>query len=84
MKLRILNCDGLHVSDLSPLKGMPLETLDLSGTSRRPDGPRGHETLEQLGLERTTISDLSPLKGMQLTALTVCTTRSPTCRRLRA
>jgi hypothetical protein len=71
MNLRILNCDGLHVSDLSPLKGMPLETLDLTGTKVEDLTALGGMKLEQLGLERSKVSDLSLLKGMKLTALSV-------------
>ena len=56
-----------EVSDLSPLRLLPLRTLDLSGTSVRDlSALRGMTTLAVLNLSTTTITDLSPLQGISL------------------
>jgi serine/threonine protein kinase len=61
---------GTMVADLSPLRGMPLESLDLSGCSDlRSLEPLRGMPLRRLAISRTAVSDLSPLSGMALTSL---------------
>ena len=60
------------VSDLSPLKGMPLTRLYFGfGTPIKDLAPLAGMPLTELCLGGTPVSDLSPLKGMPLTLL-VC------------
>ena len=68
MPLGVLLLAGCkEVSDLSPLRHLPLRTLDLSGTSVRDlSALRGMTTLAVLNLSNTTITDLSPLHGNSL------------------
>ena len=58
-----------HVSDLSPLEGLPLTYLDLTGTSVADLSPLVGMPLEELYLEDTQVRDLRPLKGMPLRIL---------------
>jgi hypothetical protein len=75
MRLTFLGLANTKVSDLTPLQGMPLQTLDFSNT-KVPDlkGIAGVR-LQTLSLERTAIADLSPVKGMNLLRLSVRSTR---------
>lgn len=57
------------VEDLSPLKGLPLRFLDLTGTAVTDLSPLAGMPLEQLYLEQTQVRDLSPLAGMPLKIL---------------
>jgi serine/threonine protein kinase/Leucine-rich repeat (LRR) protein len=56
-------------SDLSPLKGMPLTTLDCSHTPVSDLSPLKGMPLTYLHCGGTPVSDVSPLKGMPLTYL---------------
>jgi hypothetical protein len=56
-------------SDLSPLKGMPLTTLDCSHTQVSDLSPLRGMLLTFLHCGGTPVSNLSPLKGMPLTLL---------------
>jgi hypothetical protein len=62
-------------SDLSPLKGMPLTTLDCSHTPVSDLSPLQGMSLTSLGCVSTQVSDLSPLKGMRLTGLNCACTQ---------
>jgi serine/threonine protein kinase len=53
-------------SDLSPLQGLKLELLNISGTKVRDLSPLKKMPLRYLTFHDTPISDLSPLEGMQL------------------
>lgn len=57
------------VEDLTPLKGLPLKYLDLTGTAVKDLSPLAGMPLEQLYLENTQVQDLSPLAGMPLEIL---------------
>src|SRR5262249_29607280 len=60
------------VSDLTPLKGMPLEYLDLMNTRAADLAPLHGVPLKHLNLEGLRgVSDLSPLKGMPLEYLSL-------------
>jgi hypothetical protein len=57
------------ISDLSPLKEMPLRELDLQNNPVTDLSPLQGLPLEALYLEGTQVSDLQPLKGMSLRVL---------------
>jgi len=58
-----------NVSDLSPLRGLPLQLLDLTATQVSDLSPLSGMRLVRLALGGTKVQDLSPLKGMPLTVL---------------
>ncbi|GIX03036.1 MAG: hypothetical protein KatS3mg113_0042 [Planctomycetaceae bacterium] len=58
---------GIH--DLTPLQGLPLTFLALTGCPVRDLSPLRGMPLEELALEQTEVSDLSPLTGMALHTL---------------
>ncbi|MEZ6062408.1 MAG: hypothetical protein R3C19_18855 [Planctomycetaceae bacterium] len=57
------------ISDLTPLKGMPLKRLILEDTSVEDISPLAGMELELLFLQNTKVKDLSVLKGMPLKQL---------------
>lgn len=57
------------VDDLSPLVGLPLRFLDLTGTAVRDLSPLAGMPLEELYLEQTQVRDLQPLAGTPLRIL---------------
>jgi len=71
--LKVLICSGSdgkgRLSDLSPLKGMPLTYLDCGGTQVADLSPLKQMRLTHLYCYNMPVSDLSPLKGMPLTLL---------------
>jgi serine/threonine protein kinase/Leucine-rich repeat (LRR) protein len=75
-KLRSLNCysnkgytkQGL-LTDLSPLRGMPLTSLNIISSPVSDLSPLNGMPVTELNIERTQVSDLRPLKGMPLRAL---------------
>lgn len=72
--LRSLTCAGSNrkkakLSDLSPLKGMPLTELNCGGTQVSDLTPLQGMHLTKLWCGGTNVSDLSPLQGMPLTFL---------------
>ncbi len=76
MALGSLNAERNPISDLSPLKGMPLAYLNLANTSVSDLSPlQGMTTLGYLELGRTPVADLSPLKGMKIAQLGIDFTR---------
>jgi hypothetical protein len=64
-----LHCSGTLVSDCSPLKGMPLEFLDVSKTRVHDLSPLTGAPLNELWIFDSLVSDLAPLKGMSLRIL---------------
>lgn len=88
--LETLNCSGEPnqtgmLTDLSPLQGMRLKSLELQGNSHLTDlSPLRGMPLTALGLYTCyEISDLEPLRGMQLTSLNVGGSRVSDLRVLR-
>jgi hypothetical protein len=65
-----LDLTSSAISDLSPLKGMPLSDLALTGCRNISDlSPLRGMPLTVLSLPDTQVSDLTPLRGMSLTRL---------------
>ena len=83
VKLRILCCggpfrNGLYrsvLSDLSPLQGMTLTSLECEGAQVSDLSPLQGMPLTVLGCSGTQLTDLSPLKGMPLTLLNCLNTK---------
>jgi Leucine-rich repeat (LRR) protein len=79
--LRHLKCAGTagapgEIRDLTPLKGLRLEMLDLSQNADLADlRPLAGMPLKRLGLFATSVSDLTPLKGSKLEVLQLAGTR---------
>ena len=71
VSLKVLSCTGGPLSDVSPLKGMPLTWLNLDDTQARDLSPLTGMPLTRLELKSTQVSDLEPLKGMSLTSLSL-------------
>ncbi len=73
MKLKLLGCSGTKITDLSPLKGMPLETLQLQKTKVTDLSALRGMPLTDLRLhDCTDLTDLSPLaEAKELTSLTL-------------
>jgi len=71
------------LSDLAPLKGMPIATLDIAYTAVANLEPLAGMPLESLSTEFTKVTDLSPLRGMKLKRLVLnnlhCFDLSPLC-----
>jgi hypothetical protein len=57
------------VSDLRPLRGLPLKRLYLDNAKVADLAPLKGMSLESLRINGTTVSDLSPLRGLPLTEL---------------
>lgn len=57
------------ITDISPLKGLPLEVLGLAGNPVADLSPLSGMPLLELDLERTQVANLSPLSGMPLRSL---------------
>ena len=70
MKLEDLGCAGTRVTDLAPLRGMPLKSFHLKGTRSVKDlGPLQTCPLEFLDIEGTDVADLTPLRQSKLRLL---------------
>ncbi len=71
--LKVLGCFGAPLSDLSPLKGMLLTSLDLRDSIQLRDlSPLKGMPLVKLELSRCAqVRDVTPLKGMPLTHLSL-------------
>ena len=69
MALNWLECWSTNISDLSPLKGMPLAYLGCGSTQVFDLSPLKGMRLTELHFNGTHVSDLSPLKGMPLEAV---------------
>ncbi|HKI31623.1 MAG TPA: serine/threonine-protein kinase [Gemmataceae bacterium] len=66
--LKTFSCH-FGLSDLSPLKGLPLESITIYGTQVRDLTPLKGMKLNHLNCDASQVSDLAPLKGMPLTHL---------------
>ena len=69
VRLKVLECAGTSISDLSPLAGMALTNLNCSGTQVADLAPLTGMPLAMLRCIGTPVSDLAPLEGMPLTYL---------------
>ncbi len=63
------------LTDLSPLRGLPLQMLDLTRTRVRDLSPLKGAPLRWLDLTSSPVEDLGPLKGLPLTTLNISFTR---------
>jgi len=66
---------GTGVTDLSPLRKMHVQILDLRGEQITDLSSLMGMSLTQLYLENTVVEDLSPLKGMPLVRLYLSNTK---------
>ena len=73
-----VNLSATGISDLSPLKGMPLTWLDLHECPVTDLSALKGMRLTQLDLRECPVTDLSPLKGMPLTSLNLWKCRNVT------
>jgi Leucine-rich repeat (LRR) protein len=78
--LELLNCEGTYprkgiLSDLTPLRGLPLKSLWIDNTQVVDLSPLRGMPLTTLICGETRVADLSPLKGMRLESLTLQTTK---------
>jgi len=64
-----VDAHGLPISDLTPLKEMPLQDLFLEGTEVTDLSPLQGKTLKKLYLTKTKVANLTPLRGMKLDEL---------------
>jgi hypothetical protein len=70
LRLTFLRCEGTRVTDLGPLKGMPLEALWISVSPELTDlAPLAGMPLKDLRIGKTAVADLEPLRGMHLVRL---------------
>lgn len=74
--LQTLILDRQRITDLSPLKGLPLVSVSLCANEITDIGPLSScENLRELYLDETQLEDLSPLAGCsQLRTLDICST----------
>jgi len=57
------------ISDISPLRGIPLSHLDILATKVADLSPIKDMPLKSISMSSTKVADLGPLRGKQLTAL---------------
>jgi hypothetical protein len=62
----VLVCSATRVTNLAPVKGMPLTTLTCASTGIKNLAPLEGKPLRNLECAQTQIVDLAPLKGMPL------------------
>ncbi len=67
--LKVFNCSDGPLSDLTPLKGMKLASLNLTSSLMNDLSPLEGMPLTSLVVGWPKLRDLSPLKGMPLTSL---------------
>jgi len=63
-----------ELTDISPLKKLPLIRLNLDGASVKDISPLSNMKLECLAISNTKVIDLSPLRNMPLTELYISNT----------
>jgi hypothetical protein len=68
-KIVSMDLRGTGITDLAPLRGLPLRELYLEETVVGDIAPLEGMPLEKLYLSRTQVANLSPLEGMQLEEL---------------
>jgi serine/threonine protein kinase/Leucine-rich repeat (LRR) protein len=71
----VVNLDGAPIADLEPLRGAPINNLNIGYTKVTDLSPLRGMPLRQLHAYFTGISDLSPLQGMRLEWLNLCGTQ---------
>ena len=71
MPLSRLRVRSTRVSDLSPLRGIPLVELNCSSTQVKDLSPLEGAPLKQLYVDDTQISDLSPIREAPLETLKI-------------
>lgn len=64
--MRELNLYGTRVKDLTPLIGMPLETLDISNTNVKDLTPLKNLPLKSLNIKQTAVRDLTPIMKLPI------------------
>src|SRR5262249_47824817 len=69
--LEVLTLGSTPVSDLSPLRGMPLTDVELNDTPVSDLSPLEGMRLTFLAVSGSRVPDLSPVKGMPLTKLSL-------------
>jgi hypothetical protein len=69
MPIVALNLDRCSIDDLTPLRGMPLKSLQARCEMLSNLGPLAGMKLETLDLDGAAVEDLTPLKGMPLRTL---------------
>ena len=67
----MLDLVGSGVSDLTPLKGMPLKQLNIASSPVEDLAPLRGMKLERLSIAGTKVIDLTPIKGMPITSMDV-------------
>jgi len=70
-----LSLSGTSISELSPLRGLPLKELRLDGLKISDISPLGGMPLYGLSLANTSVADLGPLQGMPIDVLGLDNTR---------
>ncbi len=71
LPLEYLDVSETAVSDLAPLRGMPLRELRAADTCVRDFTVLGNLPLARLDLGGTALVDLAPLRGLKLASLNV-------------
>jgi tetratricopeptide (TPR) repeat protein len=66
-----LDLKGVAISDVIPLKGLPLVSLTLEGTQVSDLSPLKGMSLRSLNITGTRVLDLTPLSGMPLISLNI-------------
>ncbi len=67
----VLDMRGLRIDSLAPLRGLPLDALELGGCGVSDLEPLRKMPLTTLYLSSNPVSDISPLAGMPLESLTL-------------
>ena len=80
----VVRLENANVSDLSPLRGMPLKLLQLTGNPVSDLSPLKGMPLDGLYLDDTQVLDLSPLKDMPLRELDLTRVRATDLSPLKA
>ena len=74
LPLLAFSCNGAKVSDLTPLRGMRLQSLDCGQSPIADLTPLKEMKLTSLFIHQTLVSDLSSLQGMPLVTLAIAFT----------
>lgn len=64
-----------QITDLSPLRGMPLSVVEIRGTSVVDLRPLEGMPIEDLNIGNTGVSDLSALEGMRIRSLSITSSK---------
>ncbi len=74
-KIVAANFSTSDISDISPLKGLPIEALDLEFSGVKDISPLRGMPLRKLDLLRSNVQDISPLRGMKFETLNLAGTK---------